>query len=145
MSNAQTLPVVGAALAVPVMLPTIAAIAPPLLLGVGIFAALALLYSDDKPQTATPGKEPAPPAIPPPEPIVKRVGTGWFPLADESAAPPSAPAMTEAERQQRIRETEAELAKERREIARLDAELKRERARIQAASAAVSPQPAARP
>jgi hypothetical protein len=170
MNNTTTLPLVGAAVAAPALLPTIAVIAPPLLLGVGIAAALSALLRDDKAAKTAP----ATPGNTPPAPQPKRVGAGWFLFDDEPAAPspapnpapkqergfwdsfwnenwlwedtakPAAAAQGEAERQQRIRDNEAELARinlERREheanIRRIEAELKAERQRrkqIKAAS-----------
>ena len=125
MTNSSTLPVIGAAVAAPALLPALATIAPPLLLGAGIAAALVWLFSEDQPQTATvtPGNEP-----PAPNPAPRRIGL--FPVHDDKpAAQAPAPAMTEAERQQRARELEVTLASERRELERLNRQHGAERQR----------------
>jgi hypothetical protein len=141
MNNTRTLPVAAAAVTAPAWLPTLATIAPPLIIGAGIVAALVWLFSDDEKPKAD---DAAPPAKPSPAPDAKHVGAGWFEY-DPPAAPTPAPAMTEAERLQRTRDNEAEIARTRREMKRLDSEIaateaKLRDARTRPAAAAVTPQ-----
>ncbi len=171
MTDSRTLPVVGAAVTAPAWLPAVAAVLPPLTIGGLIGLGLVLLFRDDKPKPATATPDGATPPAPNPPPKQERGVLDW--LFDDDAKPTNtAPAETprlgpvgipypppveaaladtaEAERQQRLRDNEAELACKRHEIARLTAAEEETRAQLanayaQPVAAAVTVQAAARP
>ena len=144
MTDSKTLPVIGAAVTAPAWLPALAAVAPPLLIGATIGLALVAIFRDDKPKPATAPPEGAPPPQPKPAPKQERGfwdsfwNDGWFTEEEAKPATP-APVLTEAARQA-ILDNEAEIARERREIARLKTDIKQ--TRTQLANAYARPTPA---
>jgi hypothetical protein len=154
MTDSRTLPIAAAAVTAPAWLPTLAAVAPPLLIVATIGLALVAIFSDDKPKptAATPDGD-TPPVSNPPRKQERSFwdsfwNDGWF---TENAKPAvAAPALPETARQQRIRTIEAEIASERGEIDRLNTDIKQTRTQLQntyarPAPAAVTVQAMARP
>ena len=143
MSNTRSIPTLATAGV------TLAAAAPALAIGAAIGLGLLWLFRDDeKPQTATatPGNEP-------PAPDAKRQNSGWFLIkCDRESTAPPAPVVTQTmpdeERQQHVRDNEAEITRIKRKMikhaaneARTQAELNRERQRIAALNPAPAPVP----
>lgn len=142
----------------------LAAAAPAIAVGAAIGLGLIWLFSDDKkPATANAkaGNEPPQPDAQrsggivedlerewgmrdDPKPETRKQGTGWFFFDDEEPAAPTPAPMDEAQRQQRIRDNEAEIARERRELAKLKREQRRREDAAQAAANAAKVEEAAR-
>lgn len=134
MNTRNTLPALAAA---PALLPLIAPVAVPILIGGAIAAGIVWLFSDDKKPAVTDANTKT--GNKPTAPKRKRSGLLFFDVLDdepETASPAAAAPLPQEEVQRRIRENEAEIARHNEKIrqhkireAQIEVELQTERAR----------------